>query len=156
MRSRWLIGSAWATTVVAALLLGELRHGSRVPEDAGSAAPACRAARLPAAPPRSAPVTPSLEALRAVIREELDGAAPVEPAAAAAESPPSGDADAARAAVRLVDDRLAAGAWREEDRAALLVQLGRMGRAEADALLSTLFTALNEGRMHTTYPGTPI
>ena len=98
---------------------------------------------------------PDSDALRAIIREEVGRGACKE--AASPEPPVQPASEAAFAHARsLVDAALSLGSWSEHDREALRADLPSLTRDQFETLGRILMPALNDGRVRTTFAGTPL
>jgi hypothetical protein len=128
--------------LVAAFLGGMALESARSKPRIVAAEPeVCR----PAAP--AAAVVADLAPLRAEIRalrqELADGRTAAAPAAAPAQPP--GDPQAFAEAQQLITAAHTTHRWRLEDALAMRALLGRLSAAERDEVMSTLYTALNNG-----------
>jgi hypothetical protein len=83
------------------------------------------------------------KALATGARGRAGDVAPDQPAAAASQA----GADARDEAARLVDRAVSAGTWSEKDVAEFRSLVGLMMPAQRDQAMSSLFTALNQGRL---------
>lgn len=153
MGNRVILGVAWAGSLALAVVLAR-RPEARSPSPTPLPVPAGRAA--PPALPRAAPmvaatetVGPDLDALRAVVREELAARERDRP-----EPGPTRDADRTPAppavhaeAHAMVSEALDAGRWTDARRDALRQRMSALSREQLDEVLSPLFVAINEGRL---------
>ncbi len=115
------------------------------------------AAPVAAAPAPRSPVRPERPVIPAAPRPRPVTQAPEDAAAApAGEQGPAADPRAAAAARAVVDAALARGAWTDDDAAALRPHLRTLSAEQRDALLATLFPAVNEGRVRLETSGPPI
>jgi len=93
--------------------------------------------------------------LRAMIRDELARAPAVR--AAPPEPEPSAQAQAAFETARsLVASRIDAGSWREADRDALRSAIATLSHDQFEQIMSSLFPALNDGRLKLTFRGAAV
>ncbi len=108
-----------------------------------------REAEVPACP---APPPMDLQAIRAVVREELRAFAPppAKPEPAPVEHAPSAGADAAR---HLVDGSLGRGAWTDADRLQLQALLPALSAAEREELQRKLVVAVNNEQIRVEVSG---
>lgn len=106
-------------------------------------------------------VTPDLDEIRRVVREELaHGAAPsstLESAAEPAEEAEHPDRDILLSQARTtLETGMADGRWSDDDRARLRDALGSLSPHEAGELFDTLLLALNSGTLQPDVHGAPI
>jgi hypothetical protein len=95
----------------------------------------------------SAPRGPSLDEIRAAVREEMAQRAGDEPPAA----PPARSEEVREAVAKAnaaVAEGIQRGVWSEHARAELRAQLAQLGTAEIHEVLSPLFQAINSQQLH--------
>ncbi|HWU88132.1 MAG TPA: hypothetical protein VN253_12685, partial [Kofleriaceae bacterium] len=117
---------------------------ARPAEPARAPAPAIRERVVVERPGQlAAPRGPSLDEIRAAVREEMAQRTVEEPAAA----PPARSEEAIRTAVAkanaAVAEGIRRGVWSERERGELRAQLVQLGTAELHEVLSPLFQAIN-------------
>jgi hypothetical protein len=142
-------------------------HGKTPSVAPSSQSGASEAAAVAAGPASTLPVPARLddrdkEALRLLIRQELQGLRPEASQSAAAATavatakpgdtravePLSNDQEVAFERARsMVDDGLARGSWSEDDRAHLRQSLRGLPSEAREQVMSSLFVAVNEGRI---------
>jgi hypothetical protein len=103
-------------------------------------------------------VTPDLDEIRRVVREELaHGAAPSSTLESAADEPEHPDRDILLSQARTaLETGMADGRWNDDDRARLRDALGSLSPHEAGELFDTLLLALNSGTLQADVHGAPI
>ena len=138
------IGGAVALAFGAGLYLARPAAPARAP----APAPAIAERVVVERPGLPAPRGPSLDEIRAAVREEMAQRTGDEPPAA----PPVRSEEATRAAVAkanaAVAEGIRRGVWSERERGELRAQLAQLGTAEVHEVLSPLFQAINAQQLH--------
>ncbi len=147
-RHRSLVGLAVACAVlVAAFSLGRRSAPTRVEHDR-------QVERVSQLVPAATARGPNLEAVRAVVREELARQAPAPGGTAGEQAVAEPEDESAMASAREVLARgMADGRWTTDDRDRLRAELGHLSGEQAQDIFHTLIPALNSDQLRADFDG---